>query len=244
MKAKYINETNFERGKDPFDAMSIGDVAGRIERLDNAKRKIATKLIHDIYKIIGPYMKHAHELAKKYGYDNYWDYSNTTLDIGAGREEEIEKWIWNVVDIKIKELLKDYKLEDMSHEVIDYPPPGTLITSFVSKMPDSVIKESINFERGKDPLDAMEIGRRPQLLKLMQDLHMNRIEFMLKHFGYINEEMAGALLMILWKIYFDKYDTSNAYNVIVKAKDFRLDEYQKHLIKVFLENTLDLNINK
>jgi len=102
----------------------------------------------------------------------------------------------------------------------------------------SIVRESINFERGLDPKQAMGLGSK--MLQMIKDLH-NRFESSMWHlFGRSEENAAFALKGILMKIYFDKEDPSKAFTEYCRKMNCTVDQID--LIQTILQNEFDLEV--
>ncbi len=158
---KTNESVNFERGKDPKDSMGIG-VRGRRDFPD--MKSFMEWLRFMLPTILGIPENGLKDKLKVYA-DTDWS-GTLPNDLFV----DIYEWIEDAGDFKI-DGVECWNLRD-SHDSGSFPSihlPGDNWTTWLlekleseSLLPDKPLDESVNFERGRDPKDAMGIGRMNQ----------------------------------------------------------------------------------
>jgi len=178
MKAKCVYENlDFERGKDPKKSMQIGkykDYYGK--SADDIARIIINEMEHDLE----PYFNELVGLVKKKGYDNLEHYQETIWDeeemepLPDKEDPDIEEFIKGIF-VKAEAIIEEkypVKTERRSprHQTPTEAIAGEIITAAIDGAPygsmvnligshiDTSLLESLDFERGQDPKEAMDIG--------------------------------------------------------------------------------------
>jgi hypothetical protein len=174
MRAKYIGENfNFKRGMDPMDSLNIGDVRGRARRkIENAMKPLVDEFGGkiSIEELTGtPHMR---------GLWNPWIPPNLLTLSSENR---------NLYEYEIQFIEgRDYNQYIVTHVYLF--PTGVWLANLGSyqNFRDAVnslrdyfkryddrytpsIKESISFERGKDPITALGVGIRSSIIKFLID---------------------------------------------------------------------------
>lgn len=102
----------------------------------------------------------------------------------------------------------------------------------------SIVRESINFERGLDPKKAMGLGSK--MLQMIKDLHNEFQTTMWNLFGRPEDRAGFALKGTLMQIYFDKEDPSKAFTKNCRKMNCTVDQID--LIQTILQNEFDLEV--
>ena len=108
---------------------------------------------------------------------------------------------------------------------------------------DKTLDESLNFERGMDPKESMDIGLEAKLKRMISLIHM---EPMLAEYEYFGSQGNGyaiyALKSVLWDILYYKKDPYIAFKKAVE--DWHNTKEQEYLIKKVLKEKLGISINE
>lgn len=141
---------NFDRKLDPKDAMKIGDVEGREEKLNIKRVKLSKKIYDNVVESVMPLIKDLNIQAENKDWRDIADYSNHILSIGEhhpreyvekNQDSELEQGIDKMRD-QIRSILKTYfnsieyveKAENdfIGHVIGDGPPKGTLLLNLMT----------------------------------------------------------------------------------------------------------------
>ena len=108
----------------------------------------------------------------------------------------------------------------------------------------NIVKEYINFERGKDPKEAMKIGLRPKMSKMLSFIHMESRDAEHEYFGSQgNGNTIHALKSVLWYMFYDGMTPDIAFEKSCKSWEITARD-QKNLIKDTLKRELNMVINE
>ena len=155
MRARLVLETlDFERGGDPKKSLQIGDAA--------TYQKIADKMKNDGWTPNDPYQSDsAIGWAVEYG---NLEYAKFLLDRHGLPQEDagtLISWASQADFIEMVELLLSHKpdphkLDYALRMAVGNDPIWEVINNYIE---EAKVHESVNFERGQEPKEAMKIGK-------------------------------------------------------------------------------------
>lgn len=165
MKARFIYESlDFERGLDPKKSMSIG------RHWSKTKREIANEIIRRCESELEDVINNVHAKAKMKGYKNSFDYIEQAygMELKNIKKDPVIENAIEEVTVGINKILEEYpvfepdKNDSLMNDITNFftagePPFGTLMTIIEATL-DPQLKESVNFERGLDPIKALDLG--------------------------------------------------------------------------------------
>ena len=219
MKAfKVFERINFERGSDPRDSMSLGDVKGRL--LKKVKEE-ATQALEEVLDTLGGdgpfyydedptgikiaiYQDTPIDSKLKLGTNEARYFIEFNVDteqffVGWEQEDVDGKWKarqWtSVIPFRIEGIVRangDIKtIEEAKYILIDY-----IKNNQPLKGPLNPMKESVNFERGIEPKKSMGIGIEKKIFEFMTHL---KEEFRLSSWKFkINKDYT---IDIFWEMF-------------------------------------------
>jgi len=173
-KAQYVN---FERGKDPKKSLKIGKYK---DYYGMSPDELARIIIKEVDNHVSPQFEILFQLIKEKGYEGIEEYEASIWDeeemdrIPEKEDKEIEEFIKDIFK-KAEEFVekkypikKPYRgpeyqtpIQSVAGEIvgaqIDGAPYGSMVHQIASNI-DTSLLESVNFERGQDPKEAMGLG--------------------------------------------------------------------------------------
>ena len=168
-KVNKIEESqNFERGIEPKDSMRVG----RKWKWDMTAEELAAYIIDETMKKANPINRKIENAVKKAGYlstkeynefmslyfDEHDEFPHVSEEIDDA-EQELEKIIASEVEkypIKISD--KENLIGKLFTLNIEGGPYRTYLDMVKQSLDPTYLKESINFERGLEPKDSIDIG--------------------------------------------------------------------------------------
>lgn len=105
-----------------------------------------------------------------------------------------------------------------------------------------IVRESINFERKKDPKEAMNIGLRPKMAKMISFIHMESRDAEHHYFGSQgNGNTIHALKAFLWYMFYDEMTPDIAFEKACKVWEITAKD-QQNMIKNTLNKELGITL--
>ena len=176
-----MNESqNFERGIDPKQSMDIGmfhfdvEFSGDIENMEDDERMAARRWNYKGVRIIhieGEANEDSSELFINLSDGDYIQFKQKSYN-GPSRPERQDYGKISVKNSNIKDLeVHDAWLDELSN--------GSVILATMKMYEDikdgKIIKESVNFERGKGPKSTMGIGRKNMIENWLKDQELDEV---------------------------------------------------------------------
>jgi len=175
-RTKIKESIDFERGKDPKDALRIG----KDYIWDINSDELAKQIIDEVKDLCEPIMDNLLSAVKKAGYEDieeYLEYSSEYLDTHnksyipskniSDIEDTLEKTIANEIKkYPIKPGEEDGMFSDLFTLTLEGGPYLTYLDMIRRRLDTRYLKESFDFERGKDPKSSMGVGLKEKYGKM------------------------------------------------------------------------------
>ena len=258
MKARLVSENiNFERGRDPRDAMNIGLPRAQAER---KLRAFADKMGWEfwetprgIWTLTTPLdLEVAHNMESTGGYKGTYDYGSFQAD-SLRYKVSWQEGSWGTL-ISLRKVYMQNGKEVKQNKMDEFPEIEDVIKRIELNYPKELrkagITESLDFERGRDPKESMGIGNKEAQAIKKIGKHAEARGFREAEIGPQHEE-EGIINIKRWLYHSDMTD-DDIEVVLYKEEDYPDDlmvyvggpngDYQDSAEDWFNEITWDANL--